>query len=194
MGRRRLRYAVPVVLALGLVGASLAIAAGQGPKQKHAVKHHSDRSQFETDLIGHNEVPVVHTKATGHLTLKVSDDQKSISYTLTYSGLNSAPLFSHVHVGQPNVNGGVSFFLCGGGGKPACPNDTSAGPVTGTVTAADVAGLGTQGMPAGNLDAILEEIRDGFAYANVHTQTSPGGEIRGQLDSSRHQGHDNDDD
>jgi CHRD domain len=194
MGRRRLRYAVPVVLALSLVGASLAIAAGQGPKQKHAAGHHSDRNQFETDLIGHNEVPAVHTKGTGHLTLKVSDDQKSISYTLTYSGLNSSPvLFAHVHVAQPNVNGSVSFFLCGGGGKPACPNDTSGGPVTGTVTAADVIGITSQGMPAGDLDAILQEIRDGFAYANVHTQTSPGGEIRGQLDSSRHHGHDDDD-
>jgi hypothetical protein len=41
MGRRRLRYAIPVVFALSLVGASLAIAAGQGPKQKHAAGHHT---------------------------------------------------------------------------------------------------------------------------------------------------------
>jgi len=195
MGRRKLRYALPVVLVLSLAGATLAIGASQGPKHKQAPKHQSNGNQFETDMIGHNEVPVVHTQGAGHLTLKVSDDQKSISYTLTYSGLNSSPvLFSHVHVGQPNVNGSVSFFLCGGGGKPACPNDTSGGPITGTVTAADVIGIATQGMPAGNLDAILQEIREGFAYANVHTATSPGGEIRGQLDSSKHHGHDGGDD
>src|SRR6476619_598050 len=103
MGRRKLRFAVPFVLVLSLVGASLAIAAGQDHGPKQAVKHQSDRNQFETDLIGHNEVPAVHTKGSGQLTLKVSDDQKSISYTLTYSGLNSSPvLFAHVHVGQPN--------------------------------------------------------------------------------------------
>ena len=193
MGRRKLRYAVPVVLVLSLLGASLAIGADQGFKQKHAVKHRSDANQFSTDLIGHNEVPVVHTKGVGHLILQVSDDQKTISFTLTYSGLNTAPLFAHVHVGQPNVNGGVSFFLCGGGGKPACPNDTGGGPITGTVTAADVLGLATQGMPAGDLDAILQEIREGFAYANVHTQTSPGGEIRGQVGQlGRHHGEDDD--
>jgi hypothetical protein len=193
MGRRKLRYAVPVVLVLSLVGASLAIGAGQGPKQKHAAKHHSDRNQFEADMIGHNEVPAVHTKGSGHVTLVIADDEKSISFTLTYSGLNSAPLFSHVHIGQPNVNGGVSFFFCGGGSKPACPAEATTTPVTGTVVAADVAGLGTQGMPAGDLGAVIQEIREGFAYANLHTQTSPGGEIRGQVDSSRHHGHDNDD-
>ena len=32
-------------------------------------------------------------------------------------------------------------------------------------------------MPAGNLAPVIEEIREGFAYANLHTQTSPGGEI-----------------
>jgi hypothetical protein len=53
--------------------------------------------------------------------------------------------------------------------------------VTGTVVAADVAGITTQGMPAGNLDAIIQEIREGFAYANLHTTTSPGGEIRGEI-------------
>jgi hypothetical protein len=193
MGRRKLRYAVPVVLVLSLVGASLAIGASQGPGQKHAAKHHSDRNQFEADMIGHNEVPVVHTKGTGHVTLEIADDEKSISFTLTYSGLNSAPLFSHVHIGQPNVNGGVSFFFCGGGGKPACPAEATTTPVTGTVVAADVAGLGTQGMPAGDLSAVIQEIREGFAYANLHTQTSPGGEIRGQLDRSRGHGHDDND-
>jgi len=174
MGRRKLRYAVPIVLVLSLVGASLALAS-QGAKQNH---HPKGGNKFSAKMIGHNEVPAVHTKAVGNVTLTVADDQQSISFELTYSGLNSAPLFSHVHFGQKNVNGGVSFFFCGGGGKPACP---ASGTVTGTVVAADVAGLGTQGMPAGDLGAIIQEIREGFAYANLHTQTSPGGEIRGQL-------------
>ena len=48
-------------------------------------------------------------------------------------------------------------------------------------------------MPAGDLGAVIQEIREGFAYANLHTQTSPGGEIRGQLDRSKHHGGDDDD-
>jgi hypothetical protein len=178
MSRRKIRYAVLAVLAvitLSLVGTSLAIGAGQGGSK---VK---PQREFDADLIGHNEVPAVHTMAHGHLTLTISEDDQSISYSLTYSGLNSAPLFSHTHFAQPNVNGAVSFFFCGGGGKPACPAEATTTPVTGTVVAADVAGITTQGMPAGNLDAIIQEIREGFAYANLHTTTSPGGEIRGEI-------------
>jgi hypothetical protein len=29
-------------------------------------------------------------------------------------------MFAHIHVGQPDVNGGVTVFFCGGGGRPAC--------------------------------------------------------------------------
>ena len=118
-----------------------------------------------------------------------------MSYELTYSGLSSTPpLFAHVHFAQPNVNGAVSFFLCGGGGKPACPASTAT-PVTGTISAADVAQVTTQGLvPAGNIGAIIDEIRAGFAYANVHTTQSPGGEIRGQLEDVRGHGHDDEDD
>ena len=135
MSRGRLRYAVSAVLVLSLVGASLAVAASQNPKKHQIARHHGDKNQFETDLIGHNEVPAVHTKGTGHLTLNVSDDQKSISYTLTYSGLNSSPvLFAHVHVGQPNVNGSVSFFLCGGGGMRAIMQEKAAKYMHATLT------------------------------------------------------------
>jgi hypothetical protein len=39
-----------------------------------------------------------------------------------------------------------------------------------------------QGIPAGAFADVLRAIRAGKAYANVHTSTSPGGEIRGQID------------
>jgi hypothetical protein len=140
-------------------------------------------------LIGHNEVPAVHTAGQGRLELTVNDNN-TLSFELTYSGLNTAAMASHAHFGQPNVNGGVSFFFCGGGGKPACPAGTSSpATVTGTVAAADVLALPTQGLAAGDLAAIVKEIRSGFAYANVHTTSSLGGEIRGQL-----RGGDRDDD
>ena len=178
MRTRRLLYVVPAVVLLGLAAASLALAAGQGGKDKKA------KNQFSATLDGHNEVPATHSAGQGHLMLTINPDN-TIAFVLTYSGLSNPATASHVHFGQPNVNGAgaASFFFCGGP-KPACPaGTTAAGPatVTGTIVAADVGAIPSQLLPAGDLAAIIDEIRDGFTYANVHTAVSPGGEIRGQV-------------
>ena len=173
MTGKPIRWALGAALAISLVGASLALAAGQG-QRKH------EQGQFEATLVGHEETPAIHTAAQGHLSLTINSNS-TISFTLTYSGLTSPALVAHVHFGQPGVAGGVSFFFCGGA-KPACPpGTTSTATVTGTVAAADVLAVPAQGLAAGDIAAISQEIRDGFAYANVHTMPFPNGEIRGQI-------------
>ena len=129
-------------------------------------------------------MPAIHTAATGQLKLTVNSDN-TLSFELTYSGLTAPATAAHVHFAQPNVNGGVSFFFCGGA-KPACPaGTTTPATVTGTVAAADVGAIPAQGLAAGDIAAIVSEIKAGFAYANVHNATFGGGEIRGQLGSDR---------
>lgn len=110
----------------------------------------------------------------------MSADGTTLSYTLSYSGLEgTTTLFAHIHFGQRDVAGGVAAFLCGGGGKPACPN--TAGTVSGTVVAADVIGPAGQGIAAGEFGELLTAMGDGITYANAHTNKHPGGEIRGQI-------------
>ncbi len=55
--------------------------------------------------------------------------------------------------------------------------------VTGTLTAADVIARPAQEIDAGaaGFTEVLEAIRAGAAYANVHTVLQPGGEIRARL-------------
>jgi len=136
-------------------------------------------------LVGFSETPAVLSNGTGTFTATVNDDS-SLTYTLTFSGLTNVTQ-SHLHFGQRNVAGGVFLFLCtnlgnGPANTPACP--TSAGTVTRTVTAADiVGGAGAQGLAAGDFAGALRVIRAGFAYANIHTQAHPGGEIRGQVEA-----------
>jgi hypothetical protein len=108
------------------------------------------------------------------------DIGSTITFSLTYSGLSANPLVAHLHFGPTKVNGGVMIFLCGGGGQPACPAATS-GTVTGTITAANVVGPSAQGITAGDLDSALEAVREGLAYANMHTPNFTSGEIRGQV-------------
>jgi hypothetical protein len=56
--------------------------------------------------------------------------------------------------------------------------------VTGTARATDVIGPTAQGIAPGEFAKILDAIRSGAAYANVHTTRFPGGEIRGQIRSN----------
>ena len=145
--------------------------------------HHHDgregpRREFRADLKGRNEVPLTLSAARGTLELTVNDSDTSVHFVLEYSGLLTTVLAAHIHVGQPDVNGGVTVFFCGGGGRPACPLQ---GTVEGDFTANDVLALTSQQLDLHNLPKLLSAIRAEETYANVHTETSPGGEIRGQI-------------
>ena len=141
-------------------------------------------NKMKAKLSGFLEVPVsISTQGTGEFRATVNESETVITYELDYEALEGgAVLFAHVHIGQKATAGGVMFFLCGGGGKPACP---SSGKVTGTVVAADVIGPAGQGISPGQLAEAIRAMRAGAAYANVHTTTYPTGEIRGQI---RHRG------
>jgi hypothetical protein len=96
---------------------------------------------------------------------------------------------AHIHVAQRGVNGSIVIWLCGTttnpgpAGTQTCPQS---GTITGTITAGDVvaASMTSQQLEAGELDEVIAAIRARVAYANVHTDLSPGGEIRGQIRES----------
>jgi len=137
-----------------------------------------DSRSFKAKLNGYLEVPSVSTPATGRFTARLSGDGDTLRYRLRLSGFLETPLFAHIHFARPDVNGGVIAFLCGGGGKPACPAD---GVVEGTVTAADVIGPIDRGITAGEFDELIRAMRNGATYVNAHTPTYGPGEIRGNI-------------
>lgn len=128
-------------------------------------------------LSGYQEVPPIHTGGSGTFTGSLVGGN-SIEYDLTYSGTEGTVTAAHIHFGTPGVNGGVLAFLCGGGGKPACP---PSGTVSGTIVAADVLAIPGQGIVAGDFAALRAAIVAGATYANVHTTIFAGGEMRGKL-------------
>ena len=142
-------------------------------------------------LTGYEESPSVSTTASGEFTATISPDGNAIEYRERYGGLQGNVTQSHIHVGQLGVNGSIVIFLCQTatnpdptGLAPQCPQE---GIVTGTITSANVipgAPPNPQQLAAGDLAAVITAIRAGAAYANVHTNLSPGGEIRGQIRTS----------
>jgi CHRD domain len=151
-----------------------------------------DSNRFRARLVGGEETPAIFTPGSGKFSARVVDGDTRIEFTLSWFNLTSAPTVAHVHIGQRGVAGGVSYFLCGGGGKPACPASASA-TISGSVVAADVLGPVAQGIQPGDLAAVLTMTRRGLTYANVHTPAFPAGEIRGRVKARDHH-HDDDDD
>jgi hypothetical protein len=135
---------------------------------------------FHGSLKGYEEVPAISTTGTGtfQATLATVGSDPVVRYRLEYSGLEGMVMASHIHFGQPDVNGGIVAFLCGGGDKPACP---TSGVVRGVVDRADVIGPAGQGIAAGEIEEAIVAMEAGMAYVNVHTDKHPGGEIRGQV-------------
>jgi hypothetical protein len=165
----------PVVVAMLVLGLVL-VSAGS---LVLAANPDSSKKNFDAELSGWQEVPSISTVGVGTLDVRL-ESPALMSYTLIYSGLEGgATLFSHIHLGQPAVNGGVSVFLCGGGDKPPCP--PVAGTITGEIDPADVVGPAGQGIEAGSFDELVRALRAGHTYANIHTTRWPGGEIRGQI-------------
>jgi hypothetical protein len=103
---------------------------------------------------------------------------------LSYADLEGAVQQSDIHFGPPNNTGGISVFLCtnlgnGPAGTQLCPPAPAT--ISGLATAVDVIGPVGQGIEAGALAELVDAIRDGKTYVNVHTAKWPAGEIRSQI-------------
>ena len=191
---RSLRVKLAIgVAALGVVVITAAAVAG-------------DRGKTRASLTGYEEVPAISTVGNGSFKASLNGAGTELHYVLRYEGLEGGnPTQAHLHFAQKSVNGGIVVWLCGTTTNPGptgtqtCPASPS-GTVTGTITAANVvapapAAPANQGIEAGQFDEVVRGIRAGTVYANVHTATYPGGEIRGQLDGDhRKRGHDRDHD
>src|ERR671915_305891 len=114
MGRLALRGLV-LVTVIALLGVGSYAIAGGGSKNFKG-----------SPLTGWEENPDISTPATGSFKARLSNDGTTLTYELRYVGLEGGPAtIAHVHLGKRAVNGGVSFFLCGGDTKPACPPGTT---------------------------------------------------------------------
>jgi hypothetical protein len=163
-----------------------ALTVSTGP----AAANDDPRSQrrFSAELRATAEVPVVSSPARGRFKAVIDVAAQTITFELSYRDLEAEPVQAHIHVGQRDVNGGVSVFLCGPAPHQACP--PAPAKVTGIITPADVVGPVAQGIdPATDADSgfaeLVQLLRRELTYANVHSTKFPTGEIRGQIKAER---------
>jgi hypothetical protein len=166
---------------------------------------------FSTELSGYNEVHfiaaptpalrgAVSSRGKGQFRALVEDANQRILYELEYSGLEGSVTQGHIHFGQKHTVGGIVVWLCHTANTPApasvaaatplCPQDTAvSGPVRGVITPSQVLAQEAQGISSGEFQELVRAIRAGAAYANVHSELFPPGEIRGQIEEHERHRH-----
>ena len=152
------------------------------------------------ELVPINEVPSVSSGARGRFKATIDRENQTISYEVSYEGLEDVTTQAHIHFGQRHTTGGVIVFLCGNPPAvppaafpqpPACP--VSPATVTGVLTAAHIVGPNGQGIaPSLNgvneFDELVAAILSGDTYANVHSAKFQSGEVRGQIRTDERHG------
>jgi hypothetical protein len=141
---------------------------------------------FTTELSGPAENPPNPSTGTGSALVSYDTLAHTLTVDLVFSGLSGFTTVAHIHccVDAPG-NVGVATFP---GTFPGFPIDAQAGTYNGTwdltqtssYTSGFLTGFGG-GTAAGAEAALLAGFDAGRAYVNIHTTTSPAGEIRGFL-------------
>ena len=134
-------------------------------------------NNFQAHLNGGAEVPPATTNAQGEAIFRLSKDGNSIYYKLIVSNIENVRM-AHIHLGAAGTNGGFVVWLY----PSAPPMQLIPGRfdgvlAEGTITSSDL----VNGLAGGSLTDLLNEMKSGNAYVNVHTDQYPGGEIRGQI-------------
>ena len=111
---------------------------------------------FHASLSGAQEVPPVPGGGKGSAEFKLDAATKTLTWTVTYSGLTGDPVAAHIHgPAAPGANAGVEVPLAVG-----------KNPMTGSAVLTD---------------AQINDLSTGKTYVNIHTAANKGGELRGQI-------------
>jgi CHRD domain len=143
-------------------------------------------NNFTAQLSGDQQVPPRTTDATGQATFQLSNETQ-LDFTLNLVNLKNV-VAAHIHCAQVGENGAVGVTLF----DPGIPGEGSVDvtSVRGSITAPDT----ENGCGWADFAVVLEAVRNGSAYVNVHTNDGvdppdtgagdfPGGEIRGQIEA-----------
>ena len=115
---------------------------------------------FKVTLTGAQQVPPVQTSATGTADLSYDPATRVVTWSVTYSRLSGPATMAHFHGPAAAGKNGPPVIWLTEKGKPV------ESPIKGEATLTPEQ---------------AQQFNAGEWYINVHTQTNPGGEVRGQV-------------
>jgi CHRD domain len=115
---------------------------------------------FKVPLTGAQSVPPVNTSGTGTADLTYDPATREVTWNITYGEMSSPVTMAHFHgPAKKGQNGPVVIWLSKKGSPPTSP-------ITGSATLTPEQ---------------AKQFEADEWYVNVHTQSNPAGEIRGQV-------------
>jgi len=166
-----------VILSTAAATLSMLVVATDGLTTTIFAQQNMNR--FTANLSGSNEVPPMTTAGSGIAIFQLLPVGHNliISYQLNLKNMNGVT-GAYIHSGKQGENGPVVAGLF---------NPSMSGPPTGAIngqlTKGTLTSSGLTGPLAGELSisALVNMIRSGGAYVNVHTTQNKNGEVRGQI-------------
>jgi hypothetical protein len=128
---------------------------------------------YKADLSAIDEVQNVNSPAKGEAKFTLSNDGKSMSYTIVVRDIEN-PTSAHIHLGSAGKNGELLANLFSG---PKREGKFRGNLAQASFTEADLKGK----LKGKSLTHLVALIKSGDVYVNVHTDNYPDGEIRGQI-------------
>ena len=136
------------------------------------------------------------SRAQGQALFRVNEDG-TVDFKLIASNIDNV-IMAHIHCGRVGQNGPIRMWLFPVIGPTGAPRASGLGRESGVLAEGtfNPAGVICPAANVGSNTPLLEAIRAGLTYVNVHTNDGvappntgpgdfPGGEIRGQLDHGR---------
>jgi hypothetical protein len=152
---------IAAAVSLALIASSVTSTFAQGEQK------------FTAKLTGKDEVPPKDTKANGTAEFNLSADGKMMTYMINVMNIDKVTM-AHIHSGKVGENGPVVVWLYN--------STTPSGPINGMLSQGNTTANDLVGPLKGKqMSDLVKLINDCQAYANVHTEPNPKGEIRGQI-------------
>ena len=132
---------------------------------------------FKATMNGAGEVPANTTTGSGTFTATLDTSTNVFTYDIAFSGLTSNVVAGHIHgpAAATATSGTTINFVSLAGATFSVGGTSGTGHGVATLNAAN------QITATINGDSLKKLLFAGLTYANIHTTTNPGGEIRGQI-------------
>ncbi|MCC2630223.1 MAG: hypothetical protein K0S38_32 [Candidatus Paceibacter sp.] len=182
------RKFIPLIIVALILVAGVAGFLLLSPSQNlvKADSAHQYTESFIANLTPQQEIDIASSTASTTLTstgsgiFNVTSDTTMINYEVKVSSLSSAIIGAHLHCAPVGRNGQIVAPLNASSTMQGVGSTT--GTLSGSIMATDITNAAQSCNPnITTLAHLVQAMREGNIYVNIHTVNYPMGEIRGQL-------------